>query len=146
MQKSTSHKLKEQAIYIDGKDRTEEIESHSFEGNKCVVTYKSNGKSYSYHQSKIKIIKSALQTQKAENIFNYFKKIAETIGLKTEEGNNILADSYNRISFIPENSIVSNYLNQKQPEKYVHSSPIEIFPFGFNLSQKDWVNKNLSTY
>ncbi|AZA54050.1 AAA domain-containing protein [Chryseobacterium sp. G0201] len=144
MQKNTISKLKSQAIYIDGKDRTDEIESYSFEGNKCVVTYKSNGKSYSYHQSKIKIIKSALQTQKAENIFNYFKEIAETIGLKTEEGNNILANSYEKISFIPENSILSNYFNQKQPEKNIYSSPIEIFPFGFNLSQKNGVNDAFS--
>jgi hypothetical protein len=56
---------------------------------------------------KIENVKSALQTQKAESIFSYFKEIAETIGLKTEEGNNILADSYEKITFIPENSILS---------------------------------------
>jgi superfamily I DNA and/or RNA helicase len=143
MQKSSPHTFKKEAIYIDGKERTDEIECYSFEGNKCVVTYKSNGKSYSYHQSKIKIVKS-LQTQKAENIFSYFKEIAENIGLKTEEGNNILADNYEKISFIPENSILSNYFNQKQPEKNVHSYPIEIFPFGFNLSQKNGVNDAFS--
>lgn len=136
--------LKSQAIYIDGKDKTDEIESYSFEDNKCIVVYKKNEKSYSYHQKKIKIVKSAIQTQKEESIFSYLKEITETIGLKTDEGNSILADSYNRISFIPENSIVSNYLNQKQPEKYVHSSPIEIFPFGFNLSQKNGVNEAFS--
>jgi superfamily I DNA and/or RNA helicase len=110
-----------------------------------VVVYKNNGKSYSYHQNKIQIIQSALQTQKAGSIFNYLKEVAETVGLKTEEGKNSLADSYERISFIPENSILSNYLNQKQPEKNVHSSPIEIFPFGFNLSQKDGVNEAFSS-
>lgn len=145
MSKNTTPHLKSKAIYIDGKDRTDEIESYSLEGGKCVVVYKNNGKSYSYHQNKIQIIQSALQTQKAENIFSYLKEIAETIGLKTEEGNNILADSYERISFIPENSILSNYLNQKQPEKNVHATPIEIFPFGFNLSQKDGVNEAFSS-
>lgn len=144
MNKNTTPHLKSQAIYIDGKDRTDEIKSYSFEGSKCIVVYKSNGKSYSYHQSKIKIIKSGLQTQKAEDIFNYFKEIAETIGLKTEEGNNILADNYKKISFIPENSILSNYLNRKQPEKNKHSSPVEVFPFGFNLSQKNGVNDAFS--
>lgn len=144
MNKNTTPHLKSQAIYIDGKDRTDEVESYSFEGNKCLVTYKSNGKSYSYHQNKIQIIKSALQTQKAENIFSYFKDIAKTIGLKTEEGNNILADNYEKISFIPENSILSNYLNGKQTDKNIHSSPIEIFPFGFNLSQKNGVNDAFS--
>ncbi|MBW8523835.1 AAA family ATPase [Chryseobacterium chendengshani] len=144
MHKNTSPQLKSQAIYIDGNERTDEIESYSFEGGKCVVVYKNNGKSYSYHQNKIQIVKSALKTQKAENIFSYFKEIAETIGLKTEEGNNILADSYERISFIPETLILSNYFNKKQPEKNERSSPIEIFPFGFNLSQKDGVNNAFS--
>lgn len=144
MNKNTPLHLKSQAIYIDGKDKTDEIESYSFEGGKCSVVYKNNGKSYSYHQNKIQIVKSALQTQKAGSIFSYLKEIAETIGLKTEEGNNILANSYKKISFIPETSILSNYLNQKQPEKNVNSSPIEIFSFGFNLSQKDGVNEAFS--
>ena len=144
MQNPTSHTLRKEAIYIDYKDRTDEIESYSFEANKCVVTYKSNGKSYSYNKSKIQIVKSAIQTEESADIFSYFKKIAETIGLKTEEGNNILADNYEKISFIPENSILSNYLNQKQPEKNKHSSPVELYPFGFNLSQKDAVHEAFS--
>lgn len=53
MNKNTPLHLKSQAIYIDGKDRTDEIESYSFKGGKCVVIYKNNGKSYSYHQNKI---------------------------------------------------------------------------------------------
>jgi len=134
MNKNTIPLLKSQAIYIDGKDRTDEIESYSYTGENCKVIYKNNGKSYTYNKSKIQIIQSALQTQKAESIFSYLKEIADTIGLKTEEGNNILSESYERISFIPENSILSNYLNQKQPEKNVHASAVEIFPFGFNLS------------
>jgi hypothetical protein len=140
MSKNTIPPLKSQ-VYIDGKDRTDEIESYSFEGCKCVVVYKNNGKSYSYSLSKIRIVKSTIQSEKAESIFSYLKEIAETIGLKTEEGNNILADSYERITFIPDNSILSNYLNYKQPEKNKNSSPIEIFPFGFNLSQKDGVHE-----
>lgn len=74
--------MKKEAIYIDGKNRTDEIESYSFEGNKCVVVFKNNAKSYSFHQSKIRIVKSAIQTEKAECIFSYLKEIAATIGLK----------------------------------------------------------------
>lgn len=140
---NSAQNLKSQAIYIDGKDRTDEIESFSLEGNKCVVIYKSNGKSYSYHQNKIRIVKSAIQSEKAGSIFSYLKEIAQTIGLN-KEGNNILADSYSRISFIPDTSVLSSYLNGTQPKKNVTSSPIEIFPFGFNLSQKDGVNEAFS--
>ncbi|KUJ49766.1 AAA domain-containing protein [Chryseobacterium sp. JAH] len=144
MHKITTTHLKSQAIYIDGKERTDEIESFSFTGEKYIVVFKNNGKSYTYNKSKIQIVKSAIQTKNAGSIFSYLKEIAETIGLKTEEGNNILADSYERISFIPEYSILSNYLNQKQPERNENSSPTEIFPFGFNLSQKDGVNEAFS--
>lgn len=143
MQKNTPL-LKYRAIYINGKDRTEEIESYSFEDGKCIVVYKNNYKSYSYHQSKIEIVKSALQTQKSADIFSYLKAVAETTGLKNEEGKNSLADSYERISFIPETSIVSNYLAQKLPVKDAKSHPVEIFPFGFNLSQKKGVDEAFS--
>ncbi|MCX8525876.1 hypothetical protein OF897_18335 [Chryseobacterium formosus] len=77
-------------MYIDGKDRTYEIESYNFVGEKCSVTYKNNGKSYSYNESRIQIVKSAIQTKNAENIFSYLKDIAETVGLTTEEGSNII--------------------------------------------------------
>lgn len=56
MNKNTFPHLKSQAFYIDGKDRTDEIESYSLEGYKCVVVCKGNGKSYTYYQSKIKIV------------------------------------------------------------------------------------------
>lgn len=144
MQKSTIHKLKDQAIYIDDKNRTDEIGSYSFEGNKCVVVYKSSCKAYSYPKSRIKIVRSAIQSERAINIFSYIKAIAESIDVKIGEDYNILANSYKRISFIPETSILYNYLNGKEPDKNYHTSPIETFPFGFNLSQKAGVDNAFS--
>lgn len=137
--------LKKHAIYIDGKDKTDEIQSYSFIGNKCIVAYKNSTKSYSYGQSRVRIVKSAIQSKKAETIFNYLKEIANTIGLTTEEGNNILADSYDKISFIPEDSILSNYLNEHPPHKSNSDLSPDIFPFGFNLSQKESVSKAFSS-
>lgn len=92
----------------------------------------------------IKIVRSAIQSERAENIFSYLKAIAESVGLKTEEGNNILANSYGSIRFIPDTSILYNYLNGKEPSKNYHASPIEIFPFGFNLSQRIGVDNAFS--
>lgn len=79
MQKNTISKLKSKAIYIDNKERTDEIESYSFEGNKCVVVYKSSGKAYSYPQHRIKMVRSAIQSERARNIFSYLKAIAESV-------------------------------------------------------------------
>ncbi|WP_209390136.1 hypothetical protein [Chryseobacterium sp. RR2-3-20] len=79
MQNSTSQTFRKEAIYIDGKERTDEIDSYSFEGNKCVVVYKNNGKAYSYPQHRIKMVRSAIQSERAGNIFSYLKAIAESV-------------------------------------------------------------------
>lgn len=71
MQKSTAHTIRKEAIYIDGKERTAEIESYSFEGNTFIVVYKSSGKAYSYPQHRIKMVRSAIQSERAGNIFSY---------------------------------------------------------------------------
>jgi superfamily I DNA and/or RNA helicase/very-short-patch-repair endonuclease len=137
--------LKKELIYIDGEDRTDSISSYSFVGNRCFVTFKNNPKSYAYGNDKIKIIKSAIDSEKSNNLFLYLNKIADTVGLTTEEGKNILADSYSKITFIPNYSILANYLNGKIPTARHFSKPIDIFPFGFNVSQKEAVNKAFSS-
>ncbi len=35
-----------EAIYIDGKDKTSDIQSYSFVGEKCIVAFKSSNKKY----------------------------------------------------------------------------------------------------
>ncbi|QIG88178.1 hypothetical protein G6R40_00235 [Chryseobacterium sp. POL2] len=86
--------VRREALYIDNKDISDEIESYSFEGNKCVVVYKNSVKAYSYPQHRIKMVRFAIQSKRAGNIFYYLKAIAESVGLKTEECNNIFANSY----------------------------------------------------
>ncbi|MEI8084924.1 MAG: AAA domain-containing protein [Paludibacter sp.] len=138
--------LKEELIYIDGNNRTNDIVSYRFIGvgylkDKCAIKYKNIEKEYFYSANKVKIVKSAINSEKSSNIFQYLNQIADAVGLTTEEGKNILADSYSKITFIPEYSILANFLNEVQPVAKKISNPIEIFPFGFNLSQKEAVNK-----
>ncbi|MFZ4456911.1 MAG: AAA domain-containing protein [Bacteroidales bacterium] len=138
--------LKEKLIYIDGSDRTNDIVSYRFIGmgyskDKCAIKYKNIEKEYFYSANKVKIVKSAIKSEKSSNIFQYLNQIAGVVGLTTEEGENILADSYSKITFIPEYSILANFLNELQPTANNFNNPIEIFPFGFNLSQKEAVNK-----
>ncbi len=136
--------LKREVIYIDGKDETNRIDSCAYQNNKCVIRFKNNDTAYSYSKNRVKIVKTAISNDKAHNIFNYLKKIAETVGLKTEEGDNILEKSYQRISFIPEDCILAYYLNGTTPLTSHNYQSIEFFPFGFNLSQKNAVNKAFS--
>ena len=137
--------LKKELIYIDGEDRTDSISSYSFVDNRCFVTFKNNPKSYAYGNNKIKIVKSAIDSEKSNNLFLYLTKIADTVGLTTEEGKNILADSYSKITFIPNYYILANYLNRTTPTAEYFSKQIDIFPFGFNISQKEAVNNAFSS-
>jgi superfamily I DNA and/or RNA helicase len=138
--------LKKELIYIDGNNKTDDIVSYRFIGMsinkyKCAIKYKSNNTEYFYSANKVKIVKSAINSEKSNILFQYLNQIANTVGLTTEEGKNILADSYSKITFIPEYSILANFLNEVQPVAKNFSKPIELFPFGFNLSQKESVNK-----
>lgn len=142
--------LKRELIYIDGKNRTDDIVSYRFFGmgfvkDKCAIKFKNNDKEYVYSANKVKIVKSAINSEKSNNLFHYLNQIADTVGLTTEEGKNILAGSYSKITFIPEYSVLSNFLNRVQPTVNNFSKSIEIFPFGFNLSQKEAVNKAFSS-
>lgn len=142
--------LKKEMIYIDGNNKTNDIVSCRFIGigfmkDKYVVKYKNNDTEYFYSANKVKIVKSAISSEKSNNLFLYLNQIADTVGLITEEGRNILADSYTKITFIPEYSILSNFLNKIEPTTNNFSNPIEIFPFGFNVSQKEAVNKAFSS-
>jgi len=138
--------IKRELIHIDGKDETERIASCWDYGDKCGIVFKNRDTEYVYNKSRVRIVKTAISEDNANNIFSYLKKVADTIGLKTKEGNNILAKSYQAISYIPENCILANYLNRTIPTKNSIYQSIETFPFGFNISQKDAVNKALSNH
>jgi superfamily I DNA and/or RNA helicase len=136
--------LRRELIYINGKDETDRIVSYSYHANKCVIVFKNNIKPYSYNSSNVKIIKTAISEEKSYNIFNYLNKIADTVGLKMEDGENILAKIYQRISVIPQDRILANYLNGTLPPQRNNGQAVEIFPFGFNISQQSAVNTAFS--
>ncbi|MDR1552881.1 MAG: GNAT family N-acetyltransferase [Prevotellaceae bacterium] len=67
--------LKKELIYIDGKDRTDDIVSYSYRDNVCVIIFKNNNTPYPYKESKVKIVKSAINSDKSDNIFRYLEKL-----------------------------------------------------------------------
>jgi superfamily I DNA and/or RNA helicase len=135
--------LKREIIYIDGVDKTDTIAQYSYLGNRCVIGFKNSSKEFSYGKDRVKIVKTAISSDKAYGIFNYLKDIAKAVGLKTEEGDNILLESYNGITHVPEDCILANFLNGTLPPSS-NTAGTNIFPFGFNLSQKDAVQKAFS--
>jgi superfamily I DNA and/or RNA helicase len=136
--------LKRELIYIDEKDETDRIEKYSYIGDRCVVVFKNNNKEFSYSKNRARIVRTAVSGDKAFNVFNYLKEIADTVGLRTEEGGNILAKSYERISEIPEDCILSSLLNGSIPPSNNNSANPDFFPFGFNLSQRIAINNTFA--
>ena len=132
--------LKRNLIYIDEKDVTDIIENYSYKGDECIIVFKKNKKKYYYRNKRVKIIMTEVSSDHAFNVFKYLKEIANTVGPKTEEGNNILAISYNSISEIPEDCILACLLNSTLPTGNRNSANPDFFPFGFNLSQRNAVN------
>lgn len=136
--------LKRELIYIDDIERTDEIANYWFRDDRCVIVFKSSNREFSYGRNRTKIIKTAISTEKAFNVFNYLKEIADTVGLKTDDGNNILSKSFYTITEIPKDCVLAGFLNEFLPRESNLSHNAAYFPFGFNLSQKEAVNNAFS--
>lgn len=127
--------LKRELIFIDENKVTDRVEKYSYKGDRCIIVFKNNNKEFSYSKDRAKIVRTAVSGDKAFNVFNYLKEIADTVGLKTEEGSNILARSYDSISEIPNDCVLASLLNGSLSEGNSNSANPNFFPFGFNLSQ-----------
>ncbi len=133
----------EQIILIKGEDKTQQIKTLEDMGSKIKIVFHNDPKTYFYNKKNVKIIHSTLANLDAKNCFNYLKDIAKAIGLLTPEGDNILSQHYSRIDFIREDSILSSYLAATF-NPISDAVPLAIFPFGFNRSQKEAVEKALT--
>lgn len=134
--------VKNVRIFLNGKERTPDVLRYQKVGNLYNIVFKS-GKQYSYAPDKVKIIKSALANEKAKNCFEYLKDITNVIGLiKNDE--NILLSNYNKINFIDKESMLAKYINQTYSDDILEFKQNIIYPFGFNNSQAQAVNKALT--
>lgn len=154
--------MQDKKIFIKGKDRTADVLKCIYAKNVYYVTFK-DGKRYPYKYCDIEIVKvDKLQTEINEK-FKYFRDLASQIGLivKNEKGQsiNILEKNYKTIDEIKKDSILFNYLNQELPLtpvvkkdtfgsffKLINSKNDKledtlIYPFGFNISQDQAVDK-----
>ena len=125
-------------IIIRGEDKTSDISSWVYDGRVVRVTF-TNGKTYPYNPSNIKIVKSKVSSEEISRRFEFLKRIAQAVGLYDEEGNNILASRLEKISLQQNKSMLMNFLSGEDQFEKNTSTEKAIFPFGFNLSQKDSV-------
>ncbi len=87
---------------------------------------------------------SALCDDKSRDRFEYLKQLANEIGLHTDSGHNILAARYETIDFIREDSMLATFLSGKIEERGDPERKTALYPFGFNLSQKQAVDRALN--
>ena len=107
----------------------------------CRVVYKSRYKEL-VPSSSIRIVKSAFHVPESKNCFEYLKQIAIRVGL-VNAGHNILAQSYEKIEFVREDSVLAAFLSGKYDKELVEKNTSIVYPFGFNLSQKKAVDNAL---
>lgn len=144
------NKHKQFQIYLKGKNKTGSVRDFKRIGDKYDVTF-FNGKTFTYNANNIRIIESALNAPNSRDCFDYLKDIAVAVGLNVEIDNgkvvNILSHNYSKIDFVMPDSMLGVFLCGKQSEIKPHKSLIitdTIYPFGFNASQKDAVDKALT--
>ena len=90
------------------------------------------------------MIDSALNNPKSKDCFNYLKQLANEIGLCGFDGKNILAARYEKIDFVREDSMLAALLSGELSDNAQSVQNTEIYPFGFNLSQKQAVDNALN--
>ena len=151
-------------IFLKGEKRTDDIVRCVRSGRFYKITFKSH-KTYTYNYFDVKIIEPSKDELFIDNRLDYFKSIADKIGLEhtTDKGLkfNILLKNYRMIEKVVPETMLYNFLKGELPVKeekqdsclasfFKIIKPIKneekeftIFPFGFNISQKQAVDNAL---
>lgn len=134
------NKVKEYQIFLKGEDSTSSVSKFERIGNKFKVVFNS-GKAFTYNSSNVKIIESVLKQQKPRSVFDYLRNISEKVGIKAKFGDgkefNVLSYNYSKLDFIAKDSLLGHFLSEnKQFTGERLNDTQEIYPFGFNSSQK----------
>ena len=110
-------------------------------GDYCRIIYKS-GYQETVWRHRIKVVASVLQSPKSNNCFEYLKQLAIQVGL-VMDGHNILAAHYDKMDFVREDSALAAFLSGKLSHEPTAKNRSAVYPFGFNLSQKQAVDNAL---
>ena len=103
-----------------------------------------NGYKKVYKKTSIVIEETCLGNKAATNCFEYLKRLADYVGIKGEASSNFLSSQYGKIRTISPRSVLAAYLEKKPLAQQEDALVQPIFPFGFNLSQKEATQKALS--
>lgn len=101
-----------------------------------------DGSNKLYSKDQLDIKDNALDDPKVENNFIYFKELSKQLDLYNDYDG--VSEIFENISVINPNSALANYLNPKSIE-IGDDFDFAIYPFGFNLNQKEAVEKALNS-
>lgn len=109
-------------------------------GDYIKIIYDS-GYSRFFKRSEIEMINTIPLQKDEKSVFNYFRELAEIIGIKNDEDRSILTTQYNKITTIGADTVLATYLfpEKKRIEKKYDKALF--YPFGCNLSQMTAVER-----
>jgi len=124
-------------LYLDGKFLSNIIKIQDFK--LYLRVFYENDWENIYESSRLTFEKNCLTNKNSKNILEYLKELSKNV----DERNDFLFNSYEKMTFINENSVLSKYLNASEIDTNKNKESV-IFPFGFNLSQEKAVISALS--
>ena len=140
LKRRKTESLKDTIVLRRGLQLNDAVEVQYF-GDYCRVLYKTGYREI-VSKRELTIVRSAFCNEKSKNCFDYLKQLSIVTGL-TFEGKNILADQFEKINFIREDSVLAAYLSGVYPSAEVKRAHQIVYPFGFNISQKKAVENAL---
>lgn len=97
----------------------------------------SQGRTITYPKSKVAFHASCLNSKNSKAIFEYFKRLSAYVSVM-DDGKTLLLDQYEKLDKVSEQSVLATYLSAS-PIEQRKNDKTTIFPFGFNLSQREAV-------
>ncbi|MDU1032751.1 AAA domain-containing protein [Clostridium sp.] len=130
---------KSNVVFYKGEPRNGALKILDF--NEYIKLFFKNDYTEIHEKRYIRIEKSSLDSAKSKSCFKYLKHLSSLI--KIDE-TNFLEKQYEKMEFISPNSVLSKYLNGKNPKERKKYESF-IYPFGFNISQKEGTEKALNS-
>ncbi|HUW48669.1 MAG TPA: AAA domain-containing protein, partial [Patescibacteria group bacterium] len=113
-------------------------------GMKLRITFV-RGSSQVYDASSIRVETSSIATATARNILQIWTDISQHVSLNQEqhESRSFLAKQFHNLRFVSPSSVLGCYINGQPAKEKSQVNSEAIFPFKFNLSQKEALEKAL---
>lgn len=134
-------------IFLKGVDKSDSVYSYERIGDKYIIVFNNNDQEYTYYARDVEIIESVFNQEAPLNLFEYLYKITYKIDIEKDGTRlDILANHFSKLGFVAKESLLGYYLSGEISDfQNNYNLTQEIYPFGFNSSQKEAINKALKS-